>query len=402
MLRPMKARDVLRLWIAEILSELGDWAALIALSVLLHGKTGSATWASAPFAVVVVPAIGLGPWLATFGDRYPRRNVMVVTDVVRVVLYVALAFVEAPLAVLVVAFLAAAASAPFEAARSALVAESVPVEQRHDVVVVRSMTGYGAVLLGLVAGGGLVGVLGVRWALLVNASTFVVSGLLVASVKVGRERALEEHTPSTALRAALGVVGAPGTIRSVTVVACTLVFGAMAAAGLAVVYAADVLGRGSATAGLLSAAVPLGTIVATVLIPFDLSRGSPLRWIGVVASVGAALSIVGLGVADSLLLALAGFAAIGPVYSTAVFANSVFSVIVPDEVRSSVFGVLQALFTGSQALGVVVAGVLSDVVGVRVALTCVLGVVVVVGAAAALSRSIAPVLLSETGGVNHG
>lgn len=395
MLRPMWARDVLRLWIAEILSELGDWAALIALAILLHDRTGSATWAASPFAVVVIPTVGLGPWLSTYGDRFPRRTVMIVTDVVRAALYVGLAFIEAPLAVLAVAFLASAASAPFEAARSALVAESVAVEDRHNVVVVRSMTGYGAVLLGFAAGGGLTGVLGVRWALIVNASTFVVSGVLVASVRIGREAALEEHTASSALRSAVGVVAGPGTIRTVTVVACTLVFGAMAASGLAVVYASDILDRGAGTAGLLSAAVPLGTIVATVVIPFDLARGSPLRWIGAVAAAGAALGMVGLALADSLALALGGFAAIGLVYSTAVFANSVFSVIVPDEVRASVYGVLQAAFTGAQALGVLVAGVLSDLIGVRMAMACVLGVVVVVGALATVGDQIAPVLAAE-------
>jgi MFS family permease len=397
LLAPMKERDVLRVWVAEILSDLGDWAAIIALAILLHDETGSATWAAAPFAVMVVPTIGLGPWLATLGDRYPRRDVMIVADVVRAVVYVGLAFVDVPALVLVLAFVAASASAPFEAARSALVAETVPVEQRHNVVVVRSIAGYSTVALGFLAGGGLVGLLDVRWALLVNASTFVASGLLVATVRVGRTRSAEVQQASAAMRAAFGVVGGPGVIRSVTVVACTLVFGAVAAEGVAVVYAADVLDRGSGTAGALSAAVPIATVIASVLIPFDLSRRSPLRWIGAVAAAGAGLSVVGLSVADSFVVALAGFGAIGLVYSTAVFANSVFSVVVPDDVRASVFGLIQAAFTGAQALGVIVAGVLSDLIGVRLALGCVLGIVVVVGAAATFSDPMAPIVTAGAG-----
>jgi MFS family permease len=321
---------------------------------------------------------------------------MIVTDVIRLIVYAALAFIEAPLVVLAFAFVGASASIPFEAARSALVADTVPLEQRHDVVVVRSMTGYATVALGFIAGGGLVGVLGVREALLINASTFVVSAIIVSTVEVGRERAAEFQTSSSALRSALAVVRAPGIIRSVTVVACTLVFGAVAAEGVAVVYAADVLNRDAGTAGVLSAAVPFGTILATLFIPFDLSRRSPLRWIGVVAAVGAGLGMLGLGLADSFVVALAGFGAIGLVYSTAVFANSVFSVVVPDDVRASVYGVIQAAFTSAQAIGVVVAGVLSDLVGVRTALSCVLGIVVVVGAAAAFSDSAPPVLVAKT------
>ena len=88
------------------------------------------------------------------------------------------------------------ASPIFEAARPVLTA--LPLDWL--VVVVRSMTGYGTVALGFASGGGLVGALGVRSALIINASTFVLSGLLVASVSTGRQRALREHTASSALR----------------------------------------------------------------------------------------------------------------------------------------------------------------------------------------------------------
>ena len=51
----LRIPDVRRLWISQSLSEVGDWAARLALAVLVYDKSGSALWSAATLAVSYLP-----------------------------------------------------------------------------------------------------------------------------------------------------------------------------------------------------------------------------------------------------------------------------------------------------------------------------------------------------------
>ncbi|WP_157620936.1 hypothetical protein [Saccharothrix sp. NRRL B-16348] len=66
-MNPFRVREFRFLWVAEVLSVLGDQLARVALAVLVYGRTESALWAAAVYALRVVRSIA--------GD--PRRRVLV-------------------------------------------------------------------------------------------------------------------------------------------------------------------------------------------------------------------------------------------------------------------------------------------------------------------------------------
>jgi MFS family permease len=372
--RPLHSPDLRRVWFAQALSEFGDWAARIALAILVLDRTDSVAATGLVFAVAVAPSLGLGPLLATVGDRHPRRTVMIAADLVRCGLGAAMALPVPTWALFVLLFASAAATAPFEAARSALIPDMVPPEQYHDALVVRSITDQVALLLGYVAGGGLTALLGPRGALLANASTFLFSALLVARVAAGRHRPSAAVRAVESLRAGLAAILTDRRVRIVAACCCAISGITMAAESLAVAYADEVLGRGDGgEAGLLAAAVPVGTILVSTCVPFHPDRPGAIARIGLVgvatASVAAALFAVDLD-APWVLLA---FVAVGGVFATGIYANTVFGAALPEARRASSFGVLQALFTATQALGAVLGGVGAELVGVRE--TCVVALV---------------------------
>jgi predicted MFS family arabinose efflux permease len=364
--RPLRAPDLRKVWCAQALSEFGDWAARIALAVLVLDRTDSVAVTGLVFAVAVAPSLGLGPLLATIGDRHPRRSVMIAADLVRCVLGVAMALPIPIWLVFVLLFASAAATAPFEAARSALIPDMVPPEQYHDALVVRSITDQVALLLGYAAGGGLTAVLGPRGALLANASTFLLSAVLVARVAAGRDRPAVAPRAVESLRAGLAAILSDPRVRLVAACCCVISGVTMAAESLAVAYADEVLGRGDGgQAGVLAAAVPVGTILVSTLVPFRPDARRAVARIGAVgvstAAAGAALFAVDLDVPWVLL----AFVAVGGVFATGIYANTIFGAALPAASRASSFGVLQALFTATQALGAVFGGVGAELVGVR-------------------------------------
>lgn len=175
------SREYRALWAASGWSLVGDQLARVALTVLLFQATGSASAAAlAGAATFLAPVVG-GLLLSGIGDRWPRRQVLVACDCASAVLVAGMAIPGLPLWVMVV--LLATASmlfAPFNAARMALTRDVFPNNQRYSTAIgTNTMTVRVAILLGALAGGAAVGLVGVRGALLLDASTFVASAVLV-------------------------------------------------------------------------------------------------------------------------------------------------------------------------------------------------------------------------------
>src|SRR5215831_9087758 len=89
------------LWMAQLLSVVGDQLARVALTVLVYDRTRSALLAAITFAVSIVPTFIGGVTLAWLADRYPRLGVMIACDIVRGVIVLVMAIPGLPLAALV-------------------------------------------------------------------------------------------------------------------------------------------------------------------------------------------------------------------------------------------------------------------------------------------------------------
>ena len=152
---PLAHRDVRLLWLAKIASEVGDWGARLALAYVVLDRTGSATATAAVTAVSLAPWLGLGQVLSTLADRFTHRAMMVATDLVRVVVFLVVAWVPMPLLPLfALVFVAAAMSPPFEAARSACLPELTGPARYPAALMLFNTTYQAGLLIGYAAGVG--------------------------------------------------------------------------------------------------------------------------------------------------------------------------------------------------------------------------------------------------------
>src|SRR3954470_10470046 len=115
------------LFAAGVLSVAGDQLARVALSVLVFDRTESAGLTALTYALTYIPDLLFGPLLAGFADRYPRRIVMIVTDLARAVLVAAMAVKALPLLALILPLLGLQAlGSPSKAARAATLPAVLP------------------------------------------------------------------------------------------------------------------------------------------------------------------------------------------------------------------------------------------------------------------------------------
>src|SRR5215213_3602386 len=76
MIRVVRQRNFALLWMAGLVSPLGDWAFYIAMPVFVLHETGSVFLAGVVWAVIALPSIVVGPVAGVYVDRWDRRRIM--------------------------------------------------------------------------------------------------------------------------------------------------------------------------------------------------------------------------------------------------------------------------------------------------------------------------------------
>ncbi|MGH3343562.1 MAG: MFS transporter [Carbonactinosporaceae bacterium] len=193
--RLLRIREFRGLLLAQVTSEAGDHFARVAVAALILERSGSAFYAALAFAVGYFPAIFGSALLAPLADRMPRKRLMLLCDAARVTLVGLLAVVALPGTPLWVLFglllLAEVFAAPFEAARAAVLPDVLPEPDEYAAGNGLSRVLYQVnQVIGLTTAGVLAYVLSPRWALVIDAGTFVASFAILAAMLGARDAPL--------------------------------------------------------------------------------------------------------------------------------------------------------------------------------------------------------------------
>lgn len=371
---------------AHAVSMAGDQFARVALSVLVFDRTRSAGLTALTYALTFLPDVVSGPMLAGLADRYPRRRVMIVADVLRAGLVAVMAVPGLPLPVVAVLLVVVQlAAAPAKAARTALLAQLLPGEGAFRAGKgALDTAGQAAQVAGFAGGGALVAAIGPSGVLLADAGTFALSALLVGlwvppGPAPAGATAGERGSWLGELAAGAVLVWRDRRLRALVAYA-TVAGTYIAGEALAVPYATE-LGGGPVLVGLLFAGFAAGA-VAGMLVLVRLPRVVALRLLPPLAVV-ACLPLVLCAASPGAALVVALFAASGVGSSYHLVASTTFVLAVPDHRRGQAFGLAATALTVSQGLGVALAGAVAERIAPHlvVALMGGLGVVAAVGAA---------------------
>src|SRR5215216_7971330 len=178
--------------LATLASGLGTWLAFVALTVDVYDRTHSATWVSALFIADFLPAIVIGIAAGTLVDRTARRRLMIGSDLVRVVVFLALPFANGPGMIVALAAVAGFATGFFRPAVYAGLPNLVPDEELANANSVLQTIENAAWAAGPLLGGVLVAATGPDAAYVINALTFLVSAVLLARIPGRLPRAADD------------------------------------------------------------------------------------------------------------------------------------------------------------------------------------------------------------------
>lgn len=179
--------DYRRLWMAQVVSQAGDWVSHIAVVTLLLRLTGTGTVIAYSLILRMLPWVFVAPLAGVLVDRWNRKTILIASDIVRAMVVPCFLFVDDPSHVpwvYAVVVLQVCASCFFEPARQAILPSIVTREQLLSANALSSATWSLMLAMGSALGGVLISFLGLRFAFVFDAGTYILSSLLLLGIIV--------------------------------------------------------------------------------------------------------------------------------------------------------------------------------------------------------------------------
>jgi MFS family permease len=160
-----------------LLSTIGSWLQLTATSYLIYRLTGKASDLGYNVAFQFLPMLLLGTWAGSFADRFDRRTIMTVTQILLAAQALLLGVldltnnVSLPLVWSFSLFLGIV-GAMDNPARRGLITELVPTSQLSNAMSMNTTVMTGSRIFGAALAAALVGPLGTGWLFIVNGLSY--------------------------------------------------------------------------------------------------------------------------------------------------------------------------------------------------------------------------------------
>jgi MFS family permease len=355
------------LFLATLGSGLGTWLALVALQIDVLHRTDSAIWMSALLIANILPSLLVGLLAGPLVDRLSRRSLIIGSDLTRFVVFCALPF--APNATTIVA-LSAVAGVATGFFRPAVYAGLPNLVADDDLPAANSLLqtiDNATWAVGSLVGGALVAASGPDLAYWINAVTFIVSAALIVQIPARRLQEAKAETRGhwRDLGDGFALVRRSRPLLTVLIAwNIGMVSNAFVNVGEPFL-ATDSFSAGSFGLGLLMGGAGVGLAAGAYI------AGSWIEERGLPNVYGAALGMMAVGIAGAAASPNVWVAAVCVVVSGAGNGATIVcnALLVqrgaPDRLRGRAFTVLMSSSVTVLALGMVLAGRLTDSFGPR-------------------------------------
>jgi MFS family permease len=371
--------DMRRVFMAQVISYLGDWFSFVAIIGLIDDLTGSKFLVSLVVVAFSLPSFLASPIAGSMTHRFVRRRILIFVSIIQVVAAFGLLLVGKDTVWL--AFLAQSTISALAAVISPATEASIPniARNKEELALASSLLGstWGVMLaVGAAVGGVFASVFGRDAAFIANAVSFAIAAILFSRIKTPMQQKRDVQTqrqrirPIADMREAITHSRQDPVLMALIFSKTTFAIGAGVVSQLAVL-ASDVFQGGDASRGLLIGVRGVGTGLGP-LIAMRYTRGQ----------LGKVLTICGFA-----SLAFSGFYLVGAWMPT-LWLAAIFVMLAhlgggaqwtlssyglqlrsPDHIRGRILAGDFALVTLMLSVTSALAGLVSEYFGVRQAIS---------------------------------
>jgi DHA3 family macrolide efflux protein-like MFS transporter len=364
-----RKRDFRLLWSAQLVSTVGTALTDLAAGILVFRVTGSALSVGLMFMAVSIPTLFVGLIAGVFVDRYDRRKIMVIADLLRAGIVASIPFlISINLAFLYIAVaLVSAISQFFNPANDALLPEVASDEELAAANSWIMISSFGSTSVGFALSGLLAAAFDINWAFWLDAVTFLISASCLLFVRVGKVETQERTSVKVVvenLKEGIATLLGTPILRSLFLVSAPVYLSFGLWNVLLLPFALHVLNAGEFGYGLQEGVTSVGFVVGSLLMAKWAERFREGSWI-VVATIGMGVSGVFYGLSTSIVLAIALVTLSGFFNAPASISKRlIMQRSTPRELRGRVFSAFAVARDVVFLIGISLAG-LADIIDVR-------------------------------------
>jgi predicted MFS family arabinose efflux permease len=366
--RPLSAlrhRNFRLYWLAQLVSLSGSWAQIIALSWLVYRLTDSPLMLGLVDFVALLPVGFVSLVGGVISDRFPRRNLILITEIilaVQALILTSLAWTGAVQVwhIVIITFVVGAGQAIEQPARVAFVMDIVGKEEFTNAIGLNSSIANAARSLGPIVAGLLISTFGEASCFLMNTASYLAVIIVLLLMRLPTQ-----NDPGKPMRLkgdlvdGLKYMWQNQTIKGLLLFIVGSSTFAQSYIVLMPVFARDVLQINSSGYGLLMGAIGIGSVCGA-LTAGNVGNGQRGKWL-LIANFTLPVFLILFASTHWIWLSIAALILVsGSQFLQQVLANSSLQLAATDEFRGRVAS-LFALFTvGLMRVGGVQAGALAQ------------------------------------------
>lgn len=323
--------------------------------------------------IALIPVLPVSLLSGVISDRLPRRNLILVTEVILMIQALVMAVliwsgVIQVWHILVLSLVLGVAAAFEQPARLAFIMDVVGKEDLSNAVALNSSAYNAARIVGPAIAGLLIASVGVAICFLINGLSYLVVILALLAIKVyPRVKSSEPVKIVGGLADGFRYMMGDLTIRGLLFIVAISSFMTLPYIALMPAFANDKLNSGSEGLGFLLTAVGLGAIFGAIMVA-NLHSGKRGSWLAIANIIGPVFLIL-FSLSQSLPIALALVVLVGS--SNAVrqtLANSLLQLNSLEDYHGRVMSVFNLLFNGMSRFGALIIGALAEFTNISLAL----------------------------------
>jgi len=388
-----KSRNYRLYFVGQLVSLIGTWLQIVAESWLVLTLTNSAFLIGLVAACATVPTLIFSLFGGVIVDRFPKRKILVATQVSAMILAFIYGFMTVfhiinIWEIMILAFLLGVVNALDFPARQAFTTELVEKEHLSSAIAINAGMFNGARVIGPGVAGILIALFGPGGAFIINAISYIAGIVCIFPMKMQEGTINKAHAhPIQAIKDGLSYTFSHPTIRSLILLTGVISIFGWSYSTVMPLIAKNSLHVGAAGLGYLYAAAGLGALVSTFMVSAFLKRVGATFFI-VFGTILFPLSLFGFTYTTSMYVALPFlfFSGVGLLSCFAVM-NTSIQHAVEDSFRGRVLSIYILAFVGLFPVGNFEIGFVSENFGPQNAIRFGAVIVILAGILFYLSRN---------------
>ncbi|GMQ59699.1 MFS transporter [Vallitalea sediminicola] len=367
--------DFRKLFFARLISSIGDKFFLLSLSwlVLSMNNSNSALHLSIVMVANILPVVIFGPFMGTIADRINRKTCLILADIVRAFFMAILAFLVCNnnyniWSLFVLSFLIAAFTPLFESATNASIEVLTDEESISQAVALDSMVLQVSNLLGAFLGGVAIYAVGIKGAFIFNASSFVVSLLIIlfihTDLSVKKDITVINNFKDELVQGFKYIISTKPLFALIIFFLIFNFFVSPIALFIPLIVK-FVIKEEPNWLAILEGSIAFGSVIVTVLLSFknEINENMYKKIFISVFTMGASMSLIGL-LTNRYMIALFLFVIGCTLAHVNATAYGFFQKIVPDYLKGRFFAILTTMCFSIIPITYIINGALANIISV--------------------------------------